>query len=375
MYLLSRCMVTWCFIFASALLLTGCMNGEEEKGKKEDEEKKAPIPVEVVAVGKGSVSHTYRAITTLEAENEAQVVARSTGVLEKLLVEEGDIVEKGQLLAQLDIEQLTLEVTQIKATVNKLKNELTRQEQLYRRKLGSSDALDRARFEYQSQQAQLQLSKLRLDYASIRAPISGIITERSVKQGNLIRDNELLFTIVDLNSLVAMLFLPEKELSRVKQGQKVLLQIDALADQIVVGTVDRVRPAIDTTTGTFRVVVNVPNEQHLLKSGMFGKAEVVFDTRDDVLVLQQQAVITQDNRSHVFVVEQDKALQRSIEVGYQYDGRIEVRSGLVLGDKVITTGQQIMKHDTLVEIVDDEVNNTDPNTSKTEVADASAVSQ
>jgi membrane fusion protein (multidrug efflux system) len=346
-------------LFLSVLLslgLSGCNGDDKATDKAEtEEEQKAPIPVEVVAIDRADIQQTYRSITTLEAENEADVVARSTGILEKLMVEEGDRVTKGQLLAQLDIEQLTLEVNQIEATLNKLKNELNRQEQLFSRKLGSTDSRDRARFEYQSQQAQYQLSKLKLNYASIKAPISGIITERAVKQGNLIRDNDLLFKVVDLNSLVAILNLPERELANVKKQQKVLLQIDALNEQVVIGEVNRIRPSIDVSTGTFRVVATIPNEQQKLKSGMFGKVEVVFDVHLNTLVLPLQAVISQDNRSHVFVVKDNEALQTPVKLGFEHDGKVEIISGLEQGDAVIVTGQQVMKHQTRVEIVTDEV--------------------
>ncbi len=337
-----------------ALGMAGCGDmpgGDKQDNAEADKKEKAPIPVEVVSISRGDIQQTYRTITTLEAEDEAQVVARSTGLVESVLVEEGDMVKKGQLLAQLDVEQLTLEVEQIEATLNKLKNELTRQKSLFSRKLGSSDALDRARFEYQSQQAQYKLSKLKLNYASIEAPINGMITERMVKQGNLIRDNDPLFNIVDLNSLKAVLHLPEKELSHVKKDQIVLLHIDALGDQQVSGKIERIRPSIDTDTGTFKVVAQLNNDNHFLKTGMFGKVEVVFDVHRDSLIMQQQAVVTQDNRSHVFVVKDNKAIQMPVTLGFRHNGLVEIIDGLIGDEQVITTGQQILKHETKVEIV------------------------
>lgn len=322
-----------------------------KKGDKDKEEEKAPIPVEVVNVSRGDIQQTYRTITTLEAERDADVVARSTGIVEKILVEEGDMVEKGQLLAQLDVEQLTLELAQTEATLSKLKNELDRQKSLAKRKLGQNDQLDRAKYEYQSQQAQFELSKLRLRYASIKAPISGIVTERMIKPGNLIRDNDKLFKIVDLNSLIAVLHLPEKELGNVKKQQLVVLDIDAMQGRPVMGEIDRIRPAIDTETGTFRVIARLNNENLFLKSGMFGKVEVVFDEHQDSLILQQDAVITQDNRSHVFIVNDGLAKQTPIEVGFKHKGMVEVLNGLSETDQVIVTGQQILKHDTKVAVI------------------------
>ena len=319
-------------------------NGEKKK-------KKQAVPVEVVSVSRGDIQQTYRTITTLEAENDAEVVARSTGVLEEIFVEEGDTVKKGQLLAQLDVEQLSLEVAQLSATSKKLKKELDRQKSMFKRKLTSSDALDRARFEYLAQDAQYKISKLKLNYASIRAPIDGMIIERHVKAGNLIKNNDPLFKIVDPASLVAVMFLPEKEMANIKKNQTILLAVDALNGSIITGSVDRIRPSIDITTGTFKVVAKLNNPDQLLQNGMFGKVEVVFDMHFNSLLLERQAVITQDNRSHVFVVRDNKAMQTPVKIGFKHNNIVEIIEGLLENDQVITTGQQILKHETKIEIV------------------------
>lgn len=350
---------------SASLFVAGCTDSNSkdndpkseksaELDAKNKKDQKPAIPVEVVEVARGNIQQTYRTITTLEAEQDVQVVARSTGLLQTLLVEEGDMVIKGQLLAQLDVEQLSLEVEQLDATSKKLKKELNRQKSLFTRKLGTSDALDRAKFEYQSQQAQFKLSKLKLNYASIKAPISGVVTERLVKQGNLINNNDILFKIVDPATLVAVLYLPEKELFNVKKNQKILLAVDALNNQIIHGTIDRIRPSIDVSTGTFKVVAKLNNPAQILQSGMFGKVEVVFDTHNNTLLLEQQAVITQDNRSHVFVVRDNKAIQTPIKIGFRQNGILEVIDGLLENDQVITTGQQILKHETKIEIIGQE---------------------
>ena len=108
---------------------------------------------------------------------------------------------------------------------------------------------------------------------------------------------------------------------------------------------------IDTDTGTFKVVAALNNENNFLKSGMFGKVEVVFDVHQNSLVLEQEAVITQDNRSHVFVVDGEKAIQTPVTIGFKYNGLVEVIDGLSESDQVITTGQQILKHESKIEVV------------------------
>lgn len=348
-------------LVSSSLIFSGCSDsGQNDSSAKDGEstevaekkkDEKPAVPVEVVSVSRGDIQQTYQTITTLEAEKDAEVVARSSGLVQEILVEEGDMVEKGQLMAQLDVEQLSLEVAQLSATSKKLKKELERQTSLYARKLGSSDTLDRAKFEYESQLAQYKLSKLKLNYASIKAPISGIVTERMVKQGNFINNNDKLFSIVDPSSLVAVLHLPEKELSNVRKNQQILLAMDALNNQVILGSIDRIRPLIDKSTGTFKVVAKLDNPDNRLQSGMFGKVEVVFDMHADSLLLEQQAVITQDNRSHVFVVRDEKAIQTPISIGFKHNGILEITDGLKENDQVITTGQQILKHDTRVEVI------------------------
>ena len=194
---------------------------------------------------------------------------------------------------------------------------------------------------------------MKLKYATIRAPISGLISERLVKAGNLISNNDVLFKIVDPLSLKAVLYLPEKELSSISKGQQVFLKVDAFPEKVMRARVERIRPMIDADTGTFKVVASIDNEEGLLQKGMFGRVEIVFNTHKNALLLEQQSIITQDNRSHVFVVRDHKAIQTPIKTGFLHDGVYEVTQGLKDSDLVVSTGQQILKHDVKVEIVGD----------------------
>ncbi len=348
-------------LLAISLLLQACDSQSTKKEtpnkttnseQKTDKKKAAPpIPVEIAAVTRGEIHKTYQTITTLEAENEVEIVSRSSGILETISIEEGDHVSKGQILAQLDIEQLALELKQAKASLNKLKNESKRQQSLFKKRLASGNDLDRSRFDYDSQKALYDLSKLKLQYATIRSPIDGIVTQRFVKAGNLIQINSKLFQIIDPESIKAILYLPEKELSQVNKGQKLLLSVDAFSDRIIPGVVERIRPIIDTETGTFKVTAKLNNQLGLLRPGMFARAELVFEVHHDSLLISEEAIITQDNRSHVFLVKNNKALQTPITLGIRNNGMVEITKGINEFDQVIISGQQIIKNDATVEII------------------------
>lgn len=331
--------------------MTSACNPNQADASDNDKTPQA-ISVEVAKVLRGDIQLTYGTITTLEAEREAQIVARTSGILEKILVEEGDTVSKDQILAQLDTEQLTLQVAQLEVVVKRLKSDLQREETLFKRQIGTSTNLERARSDYESQKAQLELALLNLRYATIRSPFSGIITERAVKTGNLIQANDKLFTLVDPDSLQAVIHLPQKELAQVAIGQQAFVSVDAFPSNIVQGNIKRIRPQIDTDTGTFRVIVAISNPDGILKAGMFGRVEIIFDVHQDTLLLTDRALVTQDNRSHVFVVRDGVAVQTPVVLAIKHKDIVEISSGLEEGDDIIVSGKTILKDGAKVEIIE-----------------------
>jgi len=343
----------WAFalLLVSSALMTSACNPNQADASDKDKTPQA-ISVEVAKVLRGDIQLTYGTITTLEAEREAHIVARTSGILEKILAEEADTVSEGQILAQLDTEQLSLQVAQLEVVVKRMKNDLQREQTLFKRQIGTSTNLERARSDYESQKAQLELALLNLRYATIRAPFSGIITERVVKTGNLIQSNDKLFTLVDPNSLQAVIHLPQKELAQIAIGQRAFVSVDAFPTNIVPGKVERIRPQIDTDTGTFKVVIAINNPGGILKAGMFGRVEIIFDVHQDTLLLTDRALVTQDNRSHVFVVRDGVAVQTPVVLAIKHKDIVEILSGLKEGDDIIVSGKTILKDGAKVEIIE-----------------------
>ncbi|MEX1033710.1 MAG: biotin/lipoyl-binding protein, partial [Cellvibrionaceae bacterium] len=123
-------------ILGAALATSGCNPNQAANAANKKPDNEQAFTVEVAAVWRGDIQQTYATITTLEAEREAKIVARTSGILQQILVEEGDFVEEGQVLAQLDTEQLQLQVAQLEAVVERLKADLEREQTLIERKLG-----------------------------------------------------------------------------------------------------------------------------------------------------------------------------------------------------------------------------------------------
>lgn len=322
-------------------------DGKDGKGKPEIK----PVPVEVATIGRRDIEASYAGTAALEAPDEAQVVAKTSGILHKLMVEEGDHVKAGQVLAQIDPERLQLEVQRTGAALRKLEAEYKRSNELFERKLVAADAHERLRFDVESQRAAHELAKLELSYTKVEAPISGVIAKRMVKIGNLIQQNQDMFRIVDTERLEAVLNVPERELQTLRADLPVALTVDALPGQRFAGQIDRLSPVIDPSTGTFRVTAEFKDATGRLKPGMFGRINVVYERKAGVLSVPRVALLEEAAEPAVFTVAEGKVVRTPVSLGYINGEFAEVTGGLSEGDQVVTAGKVAVRDGSKVEVI------------------------
>ena len=342
--------------------------GEGEDGKP-GEEKSEAVPVEVSPVAKRTISASYAGTATLEAPGEAQVVAKTSGVMVQLLAEEGDVVKKGQVLARIDQDRPRLEAERARATVNKLRNNYRRAQELLAQKLVSAEAVDQIRYDLESAQASLDLAQLELSYTNIVAPFDGVIAQRMVKPGNLIALNAPVFRIVDNSSLEAPLNVPEREMATLRAGMPLRMVVDSAPGKVFEGRVDRVSPVVDAGRGTVRVVAAFEGSSEL-RPGMFGRIEVVYDERPDALTLPRTALLEENGETAVYVVRDKKAVRVLVQLGYVNGEIAEVRSGLQEGEQVITAGKVAVRDGSEVEIIGEPTSTPTPEAAQPEAQTA-----
>ncbi len=386
-------------IILAFLSIYGC-RGQAPANSKSEKEEDPPIPVEVTEVIKGSVSANYSGTATLEAEGEALVVAKVSGVVKKIFVEEGYSVNAGQVLAKLEDEEFIHRLAQEEAKLEELANEFQRNKELFKNKLISAEAYDRTKYEYQTQKSTYDLTKLNLNYTEIKAPISGVVSERFIKVGNMVTVNQETFRVTDFDPLLAVLHVPEKELSKLKAGFPAELMADAIPGEIFSGGILRISPVVSAETGTFKVTVAVTDKTRKLKPGMFTRVNIVYDMHENALLLPKDAILTEDSESTVFIVtekveekseeegdpeetgktektdnaaEDEKkatetnsetdseqkepvkylvASKQEITIGYINSTHVEILSGVELGDVVVTTGLSTLKDGAKVKVVE-----------------------
>lgn len=338
------------FLAGTLLLQSGC-GGDARSNAPEAPEEAAPVPVETAVIEVGDASAFFSGTATLEAEEEALVVAKIGGTVEELFVEEGSYVRAGQPLAQLDRDRLALELARAEADLRKLEGAQERNEELFSKQLISAEEYERTKSEYETAVANRDLVQLEHEYATVRAPIDGIVSERLVKVGNMLQANDAAFRITDFDPLLAVMHVPERELGKIRVGQPVDLHFDALPGQQFTGHVERISPVVDPTTGTFRVTVAVRDTERRLKPGLFGRLRILYDTHGEALLVPREAVLEEDNTTSLFVVRDGRAFRQMVETGYQNGTRVEILGGAQANDTVIVTGQSSLRDSTRVEIV------------------------
>jgi membrane fusion protein (multidrug efflux system) len=332
-------------VLIAVLMLTGCPD------KKEDEKKaEAAVPVEVSKVQVGGIDAAYHGTATLEAEAEATVNAKSGGVIEQVLVEEGDHVRTGQTLARLETDKLKLEVARARATRDNLEEAFKRNESVYQRNLVSREAYEKTRSDLDVARAAYDLATLALHDAEIKAPFDGVVSLRHIKVGNQIQPGSPAFRITRMDRLQAQIFVPERDIHKLAKGQVATLSVDAWPGKAFAGEILRVNPVVDAQTGTVKVTVAMASQPEL-KPGMFGRIEIRYDRKDNAVLVSKDAIITEDAATTVFVVHDGKARRRPVKLGYSDAEHYEVLDGLKAGDEVVTTGQTNLKDDARIEIV------------------------
>jgi RND family efflux transporter MFP subunit len=273
-------------------------------------------------------------------------------MITRLYFDEGDIVKKNDLLAELDTSEVSAKLRKAEADLKQAEVNLAsaesnyrRKEALYREQLLTKqqydDALtklDLARAAFKSARAIRDTFKLQYDYSFIKTPVSGIVAEKLVDVGDTVTTGQRIASVVDADRLYISAPVDEADVSRIALGQNVKITMDAYPEKVFSGKVIRISPIVTGTrqeTRTFEVRVSVPEEDIVIKPGMSADVEIVTGMVKDTLVIPFHAVIERESGKFVYVNENGKAKLRKIEVGLNNWNYIEIKKGLTEGEMVI----------------------------------------
>lgn len=329
-------------------------NGEDAGAVQEPEER--PTPVLIAAVERGTIQGQIRAASTIEAELQVTVHAESTGRVTSLSLEEGDTIEAGQVLARIRRDAQSLGVERAETNLADAERELTRVESLFQQGIASQSELDQARTRVETASLDKRDRRRDLSNTVIAAPFAGVLTRRFVSEGAFVSNGVQVFEITDFSSLVARVYVPERELDRIAVGQPANIVGKAAQNRQGIGEVRRIAPVVDATTGTVKVTIALPTElaggTRGFLPGMYAEVTLTTERHENVPLVPKPALIHEEEQTFVFVADGDRAKRVLIQTGLTDDDFVEVTGGLEVGARIIIAGQTGLKDGGLILEVD-----------------------
>ncbi len=308
------------------------------------------MPVEVARVARRSISSFIETNGTLEADKEVDLVARVSAPIVELLVEEGDVVRKGQTLARLDQEELQAQLEISRVAVNDATLGYERAKKLYQGQLVSEEEYQQARSGFEAANAQLEANRVQLGFSTITAPFDGLIVTRYVGFAQQVSVNTPLFRISDFDPLLCPIQVPERELRQLHLQQPAHLTVEAWPDRRFEAQVLLISPVVDAATGTIKVTLKVRSEDKL-RPGMFARVFLQTATRDDALVIPKSALSLESIGDTVYVADAGLASRREVTLGFREGDFVEALSGVTVGEAVIVIGQDGLSDGTPIQIL------------------------
>lgn len=314
--------------------------------------KQPPVPVAVAVASTGSIASYYTATATLAADKEAEVLARVSGVVEKLLCEEGDVVAEGAGLLLIDNKEYQFRLEQAEAAHKDLESRMQRMEKMREQDLVSTEEYDKVVNDLAAAKAAEGMARLNLSYTRVVAPFAGKIVTRNVDPGQTVNVGTQLFVLSDFTPLLARVHVPSKEFNKLKPDQPVDLVLESSGIKLK-GRIRLVSPTIDPSSGTIKVTVEINEYPDGVRPGDFAQVSIVTERRNNSTLVPKIAIVNDRGEQIVYVSQADTTAERRVvELGFQDDLNAEILSGVAIGDRVVVKGQRSLKHGAAIKVLD-----------------------
>lgn len=328
-----------------------------DRGSDKDDEEEIATPVVTTRVARGGISAQIRATSTIEAERMVTVHAESTGRITALGIEEGDLIREGQVLARIRQDLQRSGLDRASTSLSKAERDLETVRQLHARGVASQLELDQAQLAYDTATLDVRDRKRDVGNTRVVAPFGGTVTQRFVSEGAFVSTGAQLLSVVDFDTLVARVFVPEKELDRLRVGQDAEIAGKAAQGRKGTGKLVRIAPVVDATTGTVKITIALPpalvgGEAGFLP-GMYAEVTLTTETRPKATLVPKPALVYDEEVPYLFVVDGERAKRVKVELGLTDREHAEIVSGIDVGQEIVLAGHAGLKDGGLVTRVDE----------------------
>jgi membrane fusion protein (multidrug efflux system) len=366
----------WLIGLLMALLLWGCGSKESTPSKASSNSSAAALEerrVEVTEVIPRSISYTVSAVGSLKTPENVTISPKKAGIIQKILVKEGDRVRKGQVLVQLDevdarlqVERAEARVQEAEASLETHRSTLARYRKLLESKVIPQQTYDDISLKVKLDEAGLALAKTELNLARqslldhrIVSPIDGVINLKIASLGehvNVAPKDEIMM-IVQMDPLELEFYIPENWAGKIRKGNRIQFTVKAFSEEKFSAIIQFISPTADPATRNVRMKALVQNPSYRLKPGFFTEVSIPTGGNPNALVIPESAIFSQEGKIFIFVIQDGIAHRREVETGMRFEGKVEILKGIQKGDRVVTTGQEQLSDGMKVKIINSKFQN------------------
>jgi len=317
---------------------------------------KSPAKQEQIIVGLANVvqekmPQTYNTFGTLTADKIVTISPSSDGRITKIYFKNGQLVEKGTPIIQMDDTDAKADVATKQADLNLAITTYQRHKQLFAYGGTTKQSLDQLAADVKNDKIAVTNSNILLEKLTLKAPFDGQLGEFSVQAGDYVSAGDALVTLLNKAPIIVNYSLPQELITKLKIGQKVVISTQSIKKKTFNGQVSFISPAVDAATGTFNMEATLPNKDGSLAPGMFVQVLQTIGDTDNALVIPDVALLSDIEGNYVYRVVDHKVARTNVTIGTIKDGKVEIIKGLKLGQAVITQGQQKVSDGEMVETV------------------------
>jgi RND family efflux transporter MFP subunit len=339
------------------------------------------IAVGVTQAKAGAVREEIEVTGSLRPKEQVDVTSQITGRVQKLTLQVGDFVKQGQLIAQLDDAELAQQVRraeaaqavvrattqQRRAELSNAKADLDRARKLLDAGLVSRQDYDAKLTSYRVIESQIALTdaqgeqaaaernelQIRLQQMRIVAPMSGYIANRYVDIGAVVSPSTPIVKLVNLSTLVTVAAVPERQVSKLRVGNRAIVNVDAFGDKPFEGRVARIAPVLDVATRSASVEVEIPNPSGSLKAEMFARVKLDLGTMRNAVLIPRESLVYRGQQPGVYVLEAKRPSFKTIETGSTQGHHVEVLTDLSVGTQIVGRGASMLNEGDQIRIVEE----------------------
>ncbi len=324
--------------------IAGCSRGNGAEGASARSGRGGGPPVVPVAAVEARPRELARTVTVsgpLEPIRDISVNSQAAGTVLRVLVEEGDRVAAGALMAELDARETSAQLERARAVLANAEAAYKRSQQLQASGLVTEADLDAARSSYEIARADVELWGTRLAFSRITAPVPGMVTAKLVERGSAVSPNQTMFELADDSELVVRVRVSELDVVHLTPGGTAAVRLDAYPDARIPGGIRRIFPSADPASRLVPVeVVLGPRPRGVeARPGFLARVEFALDKRSGAIAVPASAVGVSDGATYVYVIDADTLVRRPVRTGVTAGGWVEVTEGLEAGERVVSSGQ------------------------------------